>query len=695
MNRMMKRFAVFANVLLVGLLFVPAGFSQVDPEFALRAAMETETVEGDLKSAIEQYQEIAASSDRAIAVKALVRMAGCYEKLGVAQARVIYEQVIRDYADQPDSVATAQARLETLRTAIVDEERLALRQVWLDEGGPWVNGTVSSDGRFLSFTDWSSCVPGAEGPCRGELAVRHLDSGTNQVLTDLRHDPGSWVDASAVSPDGSQVAYAWVDTESWEVVVQILPIGGGATPRTVRRDSAVLWPRAWTPDGLGLLVTRTQKEEPWQIGILSIENGAFEEIKSLNFGRIDVSMSPDGRYIAYDTPVGEGPARDIFVVDLGSGDELAVVRHPADDHSTAWSPDGKQLLFLSDRTAVPSLWAIAVREGRPAGEPILLKSDIGDVRPLGVTRAGTLYFSAKQGQRNVYRVSLGPDGRVDGSPSVLTDRFVNANWGASLSPDGKRVAYYSERPETVLVVQDLGSGRESVFPLELDVLRLYGSGPGWLPDGKAILVAARHNERPRPFLSKVNLETGEIREAAGEIGAGFKEAPDGRSVYYQDKGSTQLVRLDLATGVETVIEERDGVIGDKEGFYNPAVSPDGRQLAYLHKTAGEELLLLVKDLGSGETRELLRDSRVNGGSRFNSLEWTTDQSALLYVREDEHGQSIWSIPADGGEAVQIGVTMEAAIKAPQMQPDGKTIIFTVAKRDLVEVWALSNFLPEP
>ena len=54
---------------------------------AFKAAMDKETVEGDLRGAIEQYKKIAQSQDRSIAAKALIRMAECYQKLGDVQAR--------------------------------------------------------------------------------------------------------------------------------------------------------------------------------------------------------------------------------------------------------------------------------------------------------------------------------------------------------------------------------------------------------------------------------------------------------------------------------------------------------------------------------------------------------------------------------------------------------------------------------
>src|SRR5579864_6421110 len=85
--------------------------AQRSPEVALRAAMETETVKGDLKDAIEQYKKVVQSGSRPLAAQALVRMAECYQKLGDSESRRIYEQVLREYADQKEAVATARQRL--------------------------------------------------------------------------------------------------------------------------------------------------------------------------------------------------------------------------------------------------------------------------------------------------------------------------------------------------------------------------------------------------------------------------------------------------------------------------------------------------------------------------------------------------------------------------------------------------------
>ena len=94
------------------------------PEVALQAAIRAETVDGDLKGAIEQYRKLSTNSDRTVAAQALLRLGQCYEKLGSAEARQAYERAVRDFADQVTVVATAQARL------------LALNEHWAGRGVP-------------------------------------------------------------------------------------------------------------------------------------------------------------------------------------------------------------------------------------------------------------------------------------------------------------------------------------------------------------------------------------------------------------------------------------------------------------------------------------------------------------------------------------------------------------------------------
>jgi hypothetical protein len=57
-----------------------------------------------------------------------------------------------------------------------------------------------------------------------------------------------------------------------------------------------------------------------------------------------------------------------------------------------WSPDGKRVLFSSDRSGWIDLWAIRLTDGQPEGAPELMKADLGSVEPLGMTRSGAFYY---------------------------------------------------------------------------------------------------------------------------------------------------------------------------------------------------------------------------------------------------------------------------------------------------------------
>src|SRR5687768_4956182 len=94
----------------------------------LNAARNAELVDGDLNAAIKQYAAIVskyAKTDRAVTAMAMVHMAECYQKMGNAGSRKLYEQVLREYADQKEAVTLAKVRLGS-STLFTNDPRLVL-----------------------------------------------------------------------------------------------------------------------------------------------------------------------------------------------------------------------------------------------------------------------------------------------------------------------------------------------------------------------------------------------------------------------------------------------------------------------------------------------------------------------------------------------------------------------------------------
>ena len=86
--------------------------------------------------------------------------------------------------------------------------------------------------------------------------------------------------------------------------------------------------------------------------------------------------------------------------------EDTLISHGANDQFPVWAPSGDQVLFYSDRAGTPGLWMISFVDGKPWGDPELVKSDMGIGRPRGFARDGSFYFAINLGPDNVFGVSL-------------------------------------------------------------------------------------------------------------------------------------------------------------------------------------------------------------------------------------------------------------------------------------------------
>ncbi|HSP69618.1 MAG TPA: hypothetical protein VLN48_17970 [Bryobacteraceae bacterium] len=565
------------------------------------------------------------------------------------------------------------------------------RQVWAQVS----YGPVSADGRYAPYADWEA----------GGVGIHDLLTGTDRIVA-----TGEVGEIISISPDNRQVVYLHFDEKQRGYRLRIVDLrGADQKPRDLTRDQgrASGWATlsGWTPDGKQVLVVKRAEDGIWKIEMISVADGTARVVKSLKWGGAEASMSPDGRFIAYSTPAeGQPNARDIFVLATDGSRESAVVQHAANDYQPVWTPDGSRILFLSDRTGGRSLWTAPVKDGKAAGPLEMVKANF-DGNLLGMGRNGILYYEVSGDERqNVYRAELNADGKVTKPPVVATDGFVNANRGGAISPDGQSIVYYSYRPQPTVVVRNLKTGEERAVPTTMPIRSVYFQGPRWFPDGRSVLVVSHGNDRPGDIHYRVDVVTGRAEELRRGVPAPAGNAfflgipaPVGNAFFFHERDAqgARLVRRDAET-------ERSAEITSvtKESYITEfSVSPDGKQIAYTVNSLSDpehqtRYIAIIPAMG-GEPREVHHHSKdLGSSSRFNALEWSPDQKYLLFVEEERGGSSaIWRVPAAGGEAEKIGVTMKAEIKMPLIHPDGKSIFFTAVESDNNEVWALENFLP--
>ena len=589
--------------------------------------------------------------------------------------------------------------------AVVRQPEVTVRQVWEASREPVLSdssGAPSPDGRYLSFTNWT----------RGNLAIRDLTTGEYRDLTDEAtwDEPDRWAGVSIWSPDSKQVAYGWSNDDHWELRIVGLD---GSEPRVLHCDKTVkgfygIAPFTWSQDGKYILTTfyRTPSpgEDTWEISLVSVSDGSVRVLKSLkNFRQAGewywMSMEPDGRHVAYARHMKEpGGARDIFLLATdGSGEEVPLVEHPADDYGPVWSPDGKTIIFSSDRSGAYDVWLMQVADGKPVGEPQLVKRDTGPMEPRGFTQEGSFYYGLPAYSTDVYTASIDPaTGELLDPPAKAIRRFEGRNFSPAWSPDGKSLAYVSMRSSSgssvrkqVLVIRSEETGEErevitkppAFLPYRRPHLR-------WSPDGRSILCAMR--------LQLIDVQTGDVTsivqfDPADRIGVcGAVYSPDGRTIFYireimSGQWPWSIMAHDLETGKEK--ELRQGEIS----YLGLDVSPDGRQLVF----AGDGALKVMPVAG----REPRVFHRLQNTQKFaeevtgSGFAWTADGRYVLFVMRSAdwpEAPELWCVPAEEGNPQKL-LEMDG-LRDITVHPDGRRITFSGGWSQM-EVWAMENFLP--
>ena len=691
----------------VALLVLPAVVAeQADQaEVQLKAAITKETVDGDLKAAIELYRKIAQSSNRPVAARALIRMGQCYEKLGDAQAREArkaYERVVREFADQKDAAEQARALLAARDRSLRPAGGVSEQQVWVRSDPPRERAGVrfvfapSADGRYIPFMDAAAT----------RMSLRDLAAGEDRVV--VEREGGYFVSGPVISPDSRQIAYTRFrrpPMTGTDFELHVAGIDGSRTKVLVTQKDRWIWPLGWSPDSRHILAG--VQGNPVGLSLVTVTDGSVR-VLTTEGEYSNGCFSPDGRYIVtYRAPLPETPSLrppgGLKLLPVDGGREVALFESPAANWWPFWSPDGRHIVFLSDRSGTTALWAIGMTNGRPEGEPELVRRNIGSMQPLGFTRDGSFYYKATtDSQGNIFTADLDPaTARALSKAERINQRFVgNAGLPVEWSPDGQFLAYtglsreYAGRVTNTtvsLVLRSERTGEEREVPLVPPLQRgLSAAELQWFPDGRSLLAQVVGGENnSRSFFSRIDAQTGQVTPLL-DLGATNDSvyypalSHDGSTLFYVQTGAKQranrLMRRDLVSGEARELYRADWV-------ENLVVSADGRELLFEGSYQDQNTMsLLIMPAKGGVPRELYRSKNYIGDHI-----WTRDGQRVWMAPLSKAGAELWSIPAGGGEPQPSGLAGRGMYSL-SLTPDGRRMAFYSGEGTRDEVWVIKNLL---
>ena len=385
----------------------------------------------------------------------------------------------------------------------------------------------------------------------------------------------------------------------------------------------------------------------------------------------DPSMSPDGKWVAYQATEVELPSgasnTDVYMAPIAGGEPRRLTSHPKSDTRPRFSPDGKRLAFLSNRGGSSQVY--------------LLELAGGEAIPATSLPGGADTFVWIDDRVLLVTSDVRPDGKPDEKPlnsaRAYTTLFVR-HWDTW--EDGKRTHLFVV-PLDGTAGRDLTPGDRDVPPFSLGGPDDYGVSP----DGKEVCFSRKDDAlqaaSTNADLFVVPVAGGEPKKIAANPGydGGCRYSPDGSSIAFraQMRGGYESDRWRLMVydrkggSVRNLTDAFDRWVGE------PAWSADSKTLYFAAEDDGRSPVFSVPAMG-GPVKTV-----VAGGS-FGDPK-VAGRTLVFTKVAFTHPTEIYRANLDGTGLAAVTKTNEAFLAAFKLQP-GESVRYPGAAGKTVQAW---------
>ena len=546
------------------------------------------------------------------------------------------------------------------------EEHTAMRVVPLSTlSGFSYWPTFSPDGAQVAFSRKTEDEPSHIYVQQvGSSEVRQLTTGT----------PNDW--APSWSPEGGRIAFLRQASVGGRIY-QTSAIGGSELKLS---DFAAWPPISWSPDGKSMAVQHAvaAASEDSGIWLLPLDGGSprpMTHAKSPAFDRAP-AFSPDGRDLAYVSCTGQMTGGCyVYVVALSADlmPSASPVRLTPKSFfgigAVAWSRDGRTLVFDGTNVSVSQLWRVPVDGSRP---PVIVElAGLSAASPATARNRDVLAFSRRNQNVDIYSFRLGQSARA-----VITSSFADLQ--PELSGDGTRLAFCSERSGDAVAVWVAAADGSGAHQLTHGPNRFQCS-PHWSPDAGSIVFDSQADDGYW-HLWTVDSDGGTPRQITHDPGS--QNIPswshDGRWIYFtaDSKDGRNVFRVGARGGSPEQLTRTGGSY--------PRESADGLSLLYQPRENVNSPLLSMP-LAGGATKELVGCVR--------SSVFAVSQRGIYYVSCEPGPNPPLHLLDPATKLDRLVGTVERLAGVPGLgvSPDGSTIFYTRFVTNSTDLMLIENF----
>lgn len=533
--------------------------------------------------------------------------------------------------------------MNSITTRIISITALAtIALVARAQDGPlWLrNAAISPDGGTIAF-----CYQGDiwRVPVAGGEAV--------PLTTNEAYDY-----APVWSHDGRSIAFASTRYGGSDVFV-MSSMGGAPTRLTYHSNGEV--PSDFSKDDQQVLFYGTRQDDPkhqlfpvggfGELYAIPVKGGRPKQISTVAMQT--ARYNPAGTLIAYQDRKGyEDPlrkhhtssvTRDLWTFDPANKTYKQLTTFAGEDRNPVWSSDGNSIFYLSEESGsfnvhkMPATGGASTQLSRLTDHPVRYLS-ASNTGVLCFSYRGELYTMSEGSEPKKVTIRINTDGRYN------PDKIISVNNADEyeVSPNGKEIVFVHRGEVFVSSIAE-GTTRRITNTPEQE------RNVSFSPDGRSILYASERMH--------------------GEEGGSW------------DLYTTSLVRKEEKYFFNATLLKEELLLGTAAEEFQPAYSPDGKEVAYLE----ERTTLKVLNIASKQTRTVMpADKNYSYADGDQWYEWSPDSKWFVvnFLNENQWIDQVGLVKATGTEPIINLIRSGYGGYIPRWAMDGQAIVY-MSSRD--------------